>query len=267
MVAFKEIGIINSYTLESTFYAPYSKAFKKKYNVDDEMQVKGADLLQIGYDFCETLVQIVQSKILKKKFQGDYTCETKKEQAKEPQKENKLRKKTARALIPKHPISKEEEGRQDPYQVGRVIQLNFSEGRATRKKHQPIPYTQPKQGNSKLLPLNMTQDSLESSKFPLLVKKDVCPRPHSKQVKKTSALQPEILEASTSSINKLDLRKPQNCGSPAPRMTNPIIAKAVQSKTHNTTLNVNNLFIRNNEYSRKGKGGDKVIKSKQQEVP
>lgn len=37
MVMFKELGVVNSYTLESTFYAPYDpKTFKKKINVDEE---------------------------------------------------------------------------------------------------------------------------------------------------------------------------------------------------------------------------------------
>jgi hypothetical protein len=38
MVLFKELGILNSYTLESTFYAPYnSKTFKKKRDVEDDL--------------------------------------------------------------------------------------------------------------------------------------------------------------------------------------------------------------------------------------
>lgn len=37
LVMFKEFSVLNSYTLESTFYAPYSKAFKKKNNVDEEL--------------------------------------------------------------------------------------------------------------------------------------------------------------------------------------------------------------------------------------
>ena len=36
LVLFKEFSVLNSYTLESTFYAPYGKQFKKKYNVEDE---------------------------------------------------------------------------------------------------------------------------------------------------------------------------------------------------------------------------------------
>lgn len=38
LVMFKEYGVMNSYTLESTFYAPYSsKTFKKRTNVDEEL--------------------------------------------------------------------------------------------------------------------------------------------------------------------------------------------------------------------------------------
>ena len=37
LVMFKDLQILNSYTLESTFYAPNSsKKFKKKINVEDE---------------------------------------------------------------------------------------------------------------------------------------------------------------------------------------------------------------------------------------
>ena len=36
LVLFKEFSVLNSYTLESTFYAPYGKQFKKKYNVEDD---------------------------------------------------------------------------------------------------------------------------------------------------------------------------------------------------------------------------------------
>ena len=49
MVLFKELGILNSYTLESTFYAPYNaKTFKKKRDVEDELMIKAEDLRQIG---------------------------------------------------------------------------------------------------------------------------------------------------------------------------------------------------------------------------
>jgi hypothetical protein len=45
MVIFRELGILNSYTLESTFYAPYnSKTFKKKRDVEDEMMIKQEDM-------------------------------------------------------------------------------------------------------------------------------------------------------------------------------------------------------------------------------
>lgn len=38
VVMFKEFGILNSYTLESTFYAPFHvKNFKKKYNVEEDL--------------------------------------------------------------------------------------------------------------------------------------------------------------------------------------------------------------------------------------
>jgi hypothetical protein len=54
---FREFNILNSYTLESTFYAPYnSKTFKKKHNVDEELQIKSEDLLNIGSDFCLALI-------------------------------------------------------------------------------------------------------------------------------------------------------------------------------------------------------------------
>lgn len=44
---------MNSYTMESTFYAPYNpKTFKKKNNVEDDQQIKSEDLLIIGHDFC-----------------------------------------------------------------------------------------------------------------------------------------------------------------------------------------------------------------------
>lgn len=68
LVLFKEFQVLNSYTLESTFYAPLNKQFKKKSNVDEELQIKGDELIQVGIDLCFTLTQILQSKILKKKF-------------------------------------------------------------------------------------------------------------------------------------------------------------------------------------------------------
>jgi len=46
LVMFKEFNIINSYTMESTFYAPFNgKNFKKKTNVEDALQIKSSDLL------------------------------------------------------------------------------------------------------------------------------------------------------------------------------------------------------------------------------
>jgi hypothetical protein len=60
LVMFKEYNIMNSYTLESTFYAPYStKTFKKKINVEEDLQVKGEDLVIAGIDFMQSLVQII----------------------------------------------------------------------------------------------------------------------------------------------------------------------------------------------------------------
>jgi hypothetical protein len=45
MVIFRELGILNSYTIESTFYAPYNpKTFKKKWGVEDELMVKAEDM-------------------------------------------------------------------------------------------------------------------------------------------------------------------------------------------------------------------------------
>mmetsp|Transcript_47264 Transcript_47264/g.34556 ORF Transcript_47264/g.34556 Transcript_47264/m.34556 type:complete len:275 (-) Transcript_47264:1306-2130(-) len=69
LVMFREMQVLNSYTLEATFYAMYNqKTFKKKYNVEDELQLKAEDLMAVGADFCQTLVSIINSKILKKKF-------------------------------------------------------------------------------------------------------------------------------------------------------------------------------------------------------
>jgi hypothetical protein len=60
LVMFKEYNVMNSYTLEATFYAPYGpKTFKKKYNVEDDLQVKGDDLVLVGIDFMQSLVQIM----------------------------------------------------------------------------------------------------------------------------------------------------------------------------------------------------------------
>lgn len=69
MVLFRELGILNSYTLESTFYAPFNaKTFKKKRDVEDDLMIKAEDLRTIGQDLCLTIHQIVQSKILRKKL-------------------------------------------------------------------------------------------------------------------------------------------------------------------------------------------------------
>jgi hypothetical protein len=72
---FKEFGILNSYTIESTFYSHYHPRVgqKKKVNVEDELQVKVEELVEIGNDFCETLTAIINSKILKRKFIIDTT--------------------------------------------------------------------------------------------------------------------------------------------------------------------------------------------------
>ena len=42
---FREFSIINSYTLESTFYAPYNAGFKKKKDVDCENHIKADELI------------------------------------------------------------------------------------------------------------------------------------------------------------------------------------------------------------------------------
>lgn len=69
VVVFKELGILASYTLESTYYAMYNaKNFKKKRDVEPDMQIKSEDLQLIGGDLCHIFFQIVNSKILNKKF-------------------------------------------------------------------------------------------------------------------------------------------------------------------------------------------------------
>lgn len=72
---FKEFGILNSYTIESTFYSYYNPRMGrgKKVNVEDDLQVKVEELVAIGWDFCETLTAIINSKILKRKFIMDTT--------------------------------------------------------------------------------------------------------------------------------------------------------------------------------------------------
>ncbi len=42
---FREFSILNSYTLESTFYAPFNNEVKKKKYVDDENHIKAEDLV------------------------------------------------------------------------------------------------------------------------------------------------------------------------------------------------------------------------------
>jgi hypothetical protein len=46
MVMFREFSILNSYTLESTFYAMQSKeAFKRRKEVEGDLQIRAEDLL------------------------------------------------------------------------------------------------------------------------------------------------------------------------------------------------------------------------------
>ncbi|TNV87611.1 hypothetical protein FGO68_gene5364 [Halteria grandinella] len=69
LVMFREFSVLNSYTLESTFYAMYNKEnFRKKRDVENEQQIRGEDLIQVGADLCLTVAHILQSKILRKKF-------------------------------------------------------------------------------------------------------------------------------------------------------------------------------------------------------
>lgn len=50
---FKELSVLNSYTLESTFYASFNpKTQKKKAPVEEELQIKAEDLIGVGSDFC-----------------------------------------------------------------------------------------------------------------------------------------------------------------------------------------------------------------------
>jgi hypothetical protein len=45
LVMFKEFNILNSYTLESTFYAPYDgDRFKKKVNLHEREHIRADDL-------------------------------------------------------------------------------------------------------------------------------------------------------------------------------------------------------------------------------
>jgi hypothetical protein len=72
---FKEFGILNSYTIESTFYSCYNPKIgqRKRVNVEDNEQIKDTDLFEVGNDFCEILMVIINSKILKRKFITDTT--------------------------------------------------------------------------------------------------------------------------------------------------------------------------------------------------
>ena len=75
LVCFKEFGILNSYTCEATFYSCYNPREKgqRKVNVSNEEQINCDDLYQVGTDFCDTLMSIINSKILKRKFIIDTT--------------------------------------------------------------------------------------------------------------------------------------------------------------------------------------------------
>ena len=47
MVIFREFNVLNSYTIESTFYAPYNPKIpnlKKKKDIEDDLQIKAEDL-------------------------------------------------------------------------------------------------------------------------------------------------------------------------------------------------------------------------------
>jgi hypothetical protein len=72
IVMFKEFGILNSYTLEATFYACLNqKTTKRMVNVPNDEQIKTSELITVGSDFIETLLIMVNSKILKRKFMVD----------------------------------------------------------------------------------------------------------------------------------------------------------------------------------------------------
>lgn len=69
LVMFTEFNILNSYTLEATFYAPYDKdRFKKKVNLNEDDHIKSEDLVQVGQDMIMTMYLIMQSKIMRRKF-------------------------------------------------------------------------------------------------------------------------------------------------------------------------------------------------------
>jgi hypothetical protein len=68
MVIFREMGVLNSYTLESTFFAsvnkqagggPAATTKKKKDIVEEDQQIKADELKSIGSDLCLTIHQIV----------------------------------------------------------------------------------------------------------------------------------------------------------------------------------------------------------------
>ncbi len=57
---FSEFNILNSYTLEATFYAPYDKdRFKKKINLFEDDHIKSEDLVQVGQDMIMTMYHIM----------------------------------------------------------------------------------------------------------------------------------------------------------------------------------------------------------------
>ena len=73
---FKQFSIINSYTLESTFYAAFNSKnqylmSQKRKPTDEDQQVKSQELVQVGSDFCQTIIAMIHSKILKRKFTVD----------------------------------------------------------------------------------------------------------------------------------------------------------------------------------------------------
>ena len=71
---FKHFGIVNSYTLESTFYAGVQiqrNGQIRKKNIEPKLQIKASDLVDLGFDFVQTLLTIVNSKIMKRKFLVD----------------------------------------------------------------------------------------------------------------------------------------------------------------------------------------------------
>jgi len=75
LVMFRQFSIINSYTLESTFYASCNRntylMSQKRKPTEEDQQVKGSELVQVGSDFCQTIIAMIHSKILKRKFTVD----------------------------------------------------------------------------------------------------------------------------------------------------------------------------------------------------